>query len=104
MAIRARSKRTSPTVSLRCSKCGGKRIRVSRTQQMLKRTFRRDSGQTLHLHAACHCVNASCRHEWWSAHETAIETSKDLDAKGQESRIVDSTHPSERSLAQEDRG
>jgi hypothetical protein len=69
---------------------------------MLKRTFRRDTGQTRHLHAACHCTN--CRHEWWSAHETAIETAKDLDAKGQESRIVDSTHPSERSLAQEDRG
>jgi hypothetical protein len=63
---------------------------------MLKRTFRRDTGQTRHLHAACHCTN--CRHEWWSAHEKAIATSKYLDSAGQESTIVDSTHPSDRDI------
>lgn len=79
-----------PTLPLRCRKCGSRRVRVSRTQNQLSRQFRRDDRPHKYLHAACHCPNPKCRHEWWSAHEDAVRVSKELDAKGQESRIVDS--------------
>lgn len=87
----------SPTVGLRCRKCGSRAVRVTRTQQMLRRTFRRDTGQSRHLHASCSCVH--CPNEWWSAHETALEVSKKLDKAGQESEVVYSEAPGKKEAA-----
>ena len=87
----------TPTVGLRCRKCGSRAVRVTRTQQMLRRTFRRDTGQAKHLHAAVNCVH--CRHEWWSAHEVALEVSKKLDKGGNESEVVYSPLPGKKEAA-----
>ena len=77
----------TPTVSLRCRKCGGTRIRVSRVRQQLSRSFRRDQGvNRRHLHAAVACL--SCKREWWSAHETALAVSERIDKAGKETEIV----------------
>lgn len=76
------SKKQSPTVPLRCSKCGGTRLKVVRSSQMLQRTFRRDRGTpSKHLHARVACLNPQCHHQWWSAHETALATFRAMEAR-----------------------
>ena len=86
MATRTRPPRHTPTVPLRCRKCGYTKIRVTRTQQMLRRTFRRDTEQHPHLHVAVQCMN--CHREWWSAHETAIAIARELDAAEQDAKVI----------------
>lgn len=91
MATRAKSstRKHSPTVPLRCAKCGGTTVRVSRVRQQLSRSFRRDRGANRkHLHAAVACLNKACGNEWWSAHEKALEVSEQVDARGGEYQVV----------------
>lgn len=83
-------RRQSPTVPLRCPKCRNPKVRVTRDQQDLKRTFRRDSGQTQHLHASCSCPR--CKHKWWSAHETALRFAKLLVESQRDAMLVGPEH------------
>ncbi len=89
MPNKAKKKQT-PTVGLRCRKCGSTKVKVTRTQQMLRRTFRRAPEQRAYLHASVVCQNPHCGHEWWSAHETAIDVSRKLDEQNKDSEVVDS--------------
>jgi hypothetical protein len=82
------STRGKPTVPLRCRKCGSTKIRVSRGQQMLRRTVRSEGVQRGHLHAQCRCMNLACKNEWWSMHPTAVTTSRELDKAEHDSRVV----------------
>jgi len=78
--------RQPPRVPLRCRNCGSTTIRISRRQNMLRRTFRRDEGQKAHLHAGVTCEH--CKTEWWSAHAMALEVSRKLDAEDRESEVI----------------
>lgn len=82
------ARRQPPTVPLRCRKCGSTKVRVFRQTNELRRTFRRDEAQQEHLHASVRCMNPDCKHEWWSAHETAIAVAREIDAAGVDSRVV----------------
>lgn len=57
-----------------CHSCGGTKIRVSESQQMLRR-----NGGTK-LHADVRCLNPECGKRWWSSHKTALQMSRVADA------------------------
>lgn len=64
-----------------CHKCGGTKIKMTSSQQMLKV----DGVKVLHAEATCQ--NKRCNNSWWSRHPSLLEKARQMD-KSRKKNVV----------------